>query len=201
MRNNQAPMTPTIQQTNLIYEYKCVQDDCDHLPEASYVGLTTTTLSRRLTMHLSSGGPKNHNLSAHQGSPISRESLVENTKILRRESDFRRLQIYEALIIQQRRPKINQQVTGSCRTLKLYNNQNTIGSQHHRRRSNATNQNNPANNSPQQNPISIQRPPPRIPTSSTSTANPPINPANTTDQELATHRAVADDVMSAIMLT
>ena len=31
MRNNLAPPTPSLQQTNLIYEFQCVQDDCEHL--------------------------------------------------------------------------------------------------------------------------------------------------------------------------
>ena len=48
MRNNQAPPSPALQETNLIYEYKCTKDDCEHLPEVSYVGLATTTSLRRI---------------------------------------------------------------------------------------------------------------------------------------------------------
>ena len=73
-------------------------------------------------MHLSSGGPKNHNLAIHKENPISRDIMVENTKIIRREDDFRRLLIYEALLIQLKNPEINNQITGSARTLKLFNN-------------------------------------------------------------------------------
>ena len=145
MRNNQAPMTPPMQQTNLIYEYNCVQDDCEHLPKSSYIGLTTTTLSRRITMHLSSGGPKNHNLAAHKETPISRDLMVENTRILRRENDNRRLQIYESLLIQQKYPEINNQITGSARTLKLFCSSNPIPTQ---------SRNLPRNNKPHQNRIS-----------------------------------------------
>ena len=133
MRNNQAPPFPPLQQTNLIYEYKCNQDECEHLPEVSYVGLTTTTLSRRITMHLGSGGPKNHTQSSHPQTPLSRDTMVGNTKIIRKENDLRRLQIYEALIIQQKCPTINNQDTGSSRTLKLFsihNNGNRRRPQH-----------------------------------------------------------------------
>ena len=91
MRNNQAPAFPLLQQTNLIYEYKCVQDECEHLPEVSYVGLTTTTLSRRITMHLGSGGPKIHTQRSHPQISLSRNAMVDNTKIIRKENDTRRL--------------------------------------------------------------------------------------------------------------
>ena len=121
MRNNQAPPSPALQQTNLIYEYKCTKDDCEHLPEVSYVGLTTTTLSRRITMHLGSGAPKSHTETSHQHSSLTRDIMVENTKIIRKENDIRRLQIYEALIIKQKCPTINNQDTGISRTLKLFN--------------------------------------------------------------------------------
>ena len=185
MRNNQAPMTPAMQQNNLIYEYQCIQDDCEHLPEASYVGLTTTTLSRRITMHLGSGGPKSHNEDNHNQNPISRELMVENTKILRRENDFRRLQIYEALIIQQKRPLINNQVTGSCRTLKLYNNENT---KHPRYRNPPkppipSNQNNSQNKSRNSQSRSVQN---RQVSSITTVPSPPISPANNSSMQSMT---------------
>ena len=124
MRNNQAPPSPALQQTNLIYEYKCTKDECEHLPEVSYVGLTTTTLSRRITMHLGSGAPKSHTEASHRHSLLSREMMVQNTKIIRKENDIRRLPIYEALIIQQKCPTINNQDTGSSRTLKLFSSIN-----------------------------------------------------------------------------
>ena len=116
--SNYAP-TPALQQTNLVYEYQCNQDDCERLHNSSYVGLTTCTLSRRLTQHLQSGGPKQHSTSVHNN-PINRETLVNNTKIIRRESDPVRLSIYEALLILQKKPMINEQVTCFNRTLKLF---------------------------------------------------------------------------------
>ena len=125
MRNNQAPATPELQQNNLIYEYNCTSGECVHLSNASYVGLTTTTLSRRITMHLQSGGPKDHACKKHQPSPLTRAKMVDNTKIIRRENDFSRLQRFEALYIQQKNPIINSQETGSSRTLKLFNFSNT----------------------------------------------------------------------------
>ena len=56
----------------------------------SCIGMTTTTLSLRLTMHLASGGPKQHALTNHH-MPLTREELVNNTKIIFRESNNNKL--------------------------------------------------------------------------------------------------------------
>ena len=116
-RKNLTPKQPELKRTNVIYEYKCNVEDCE-LRSCSYIGMTTTTLSRRLTMHLANGGPKTHT-SNHHNMQITREMLVNNTQILRFESDNNRLQITEALLINLKNPSINNQVTGSQRTLKL----------------------------------------------------------------------------------
>ena len=70
-------------------------------------------------MHLGSGAPKTHTEQQHN-TALNRELMVNNTKIIRRENDARRLKIYEALLIQQKRPFINNQETGYNQTLKLY---------------------------------------------------------------------------------
>ena len=116
-RNNNSPKLPTLKQTNIIYEYSCCIWDCE-LQKCSYIGMTST-LSRHLTMYLASGGPKSHTTNIHK-TALTREQLVNNTKIIHRQQGFNRLQIMEALTIQQQRPLINNQVTGSHRTLQLY---------------------------------------------------------------------------------
>ena len=72
-------------------------------------------------MHLGFGAPKIHTEEQHNTS-LNRDLMVNNTKIIRREDDTRRLKIYEALLIQQKRPTINNQETGYTQTLKLYSN-------------------------------------------------------------------------------
>ena len=72
-------------------------------------------------MHLGSGAPKTHTEEQHNMA-LTREIMVNNTKIIRREDDPRRLKIYEALLIQQKQPSINNQETGYAQTLKLYSN-------------------------------------------------------------------------------
>ena len=58
MRNNQQNMT-TLQETNVVNRFQCTTGDCA-TRNVYYIGLTTTSLSRRLTMHLQDGGPKTH---------------------------------------------------------------------------------------------------------------------------------------------
>ena len=53
IRNNSSPSIGVLQKTNVIYKFKCPLRDCISDINNIYVGLTSTTLSRRLTMHLS----------------------------------------------------------------------------------------------------------------------------------------------------
>ena len=119
MKNNHNSPPSKFQECNLVYEYKCKLDGCEHLQNNSYIGHTVTTLSRRLTMHLQTGGPKNHCRDSHS-TQLTRSMLEEGTSILRREQDENRLRIMEALLIQKENPTINRQTTGQDRTLKLY---------------------------------------------------------------------------------
>ena len=117
--NNQSPKCSELQRTNVVYEFTCKTGDCER-QKNSYIGMTTTTLSRRLTMHKSSGAIQAHMKSRHNRT-VTREELEDNTEILRAETDFIRLRILEALYIQEKCPTLNQQATGNQRTLKLHN--------------------------------------------------------------------------------
>ena len=117
--NNMSPALSDLKKNNLVYEFNCTVGECEHREKSSYIGETTTSLSRRLTCHLASGAIKQHMWQEHN-MQVTREELVENTSILRHESDTNRLLIFEALLILQKRPGINGQVTGSTRILKLY---------------------------------------------------------------------------------
>ena len=52
IKNNSSPIG-VLQKTNVIYQFKCPLEDCFSGNNNIYIGLTSTTLSRRLTMHLS----------------------------------------------------------------------------------------------------------------------------------------------------
>ena len=80
IRNNQSPQTPAFKKNDLIYLFTCHDGDCE-LHNSTYIGQSTTTLSRRLTMHLATGGPKQHTFDSHKNT-LNRETIVNNTKIL-----------------------------------------------------------------------------------------------------------------------
>ena len=98
MRNN-LNKTNFMKSTNIVYRFTCPYEDCQ--PRDSpvcYVGHTTTTLSRRLTYHKQNGELEKHVREKH-GTGITREDLVENTRILHRETKtgrfvFSRLYIF-----------------------------------------------------------------------------------------------------------
>ena len=108
MKNNMTQDKTPTKQTNVIYYYKCNIGDCALQPNSAYIGKTTTTLSRRLTMHLQSGGPLTHTDKFHD-EPLTRKTLVNNTTILAKENNPRRLGVLETILIRQKQPSINLQ--------------------------------------------------------------------------------------------
>lgn len=81
MKNNLSQKQNHLRETNIVYQFNCKHDDC--MPRnAAYVDLTTTTLSRRLTMHLQSGTITKHYAEKH-GKILNRSELVNNTVIPR----------------------------------------------------------------------------------------------------------------------
>jgi len=118
MKNNLHSNTD-LKSTNVIYKFTCPDRECLLSPCNKYIGLTTTTLSRRLTMHLYNGAIKKH-LNDEHNTTVSRSILVDNTEIVNRVNDVNRLQLTEALLIKTTKPSINIQDTGFCRTLKLF---------------------------------------------------------------------------------
>ena len=121
VKNNLSPKLRELARTNLIYDFTCTIDGCKHLPlrQVRYSGLTTCTLSRRLSFHLQNGAIKKHFESAHGRVP-TREEIVSMTKARYYERDVRRLEILEALIIRLEDPEVNKQDTGKVRFLKLH---------------------------------------------------------------------------------
>ena len=94
-----------MQKSHVVYRFTCTNGNCEVQP-STYLGMTTTKLSRRLTMHLASGTPKNHLKNEH-GINITRKILEENTEIIDRCPDRQRLCILEALHIKEENPKLN----------------------------------------------------------------------------------------------
>ena len=53
IKNNSSPLIGVLQKTNVIYQFKCPLGDCISENNNIYIGLTSSTLLRRLTMHRS----------------------------------------------------------------------------------------------------------------------------------------------------
>ena len=121
MKNNLGPKVRNLAQTHVVYEYNCQIGACKHLPKpkATYNGLTTCTLSRRLSNHLQKGAILQHCLDEHTRK-ITRKELEDAVCIRYKERDCNRLSILESLIIAEEDPILNRQDTGKQRILKLY---------------------------------------------------------------------------------
>ena len=125
MRNNMMKKPRELSKTNVIYEFQCKKGDCEHLPprRKQYSGLTTNTLSRRLSFHLQNGAIRHHFETKHE-LKITRKEIVNWTRVKYQLRDTNRLEILEALIINAEDPELNRQDTGKTRILKLYGNIN-----------------------------------------------------------------------------
>ena len=118
LKNNPLSGGDKLKRANVVYQFFCPHEDC-RLHSVSYIGSTTTTLSRRLTMHLRDGSPKEHMYQRH-GSNLTRKDLTENTIIIASSNVPSRLRILEALHIKDKTPSINKQIASSAVTLALW---------------------------------------------------------------------------------
>ena len=97
---NTFPFSELLDRTNVVHMFKCPLRDCVSKENSAYVGLTTATLSRRLTMHLNDSSSVALHLKTDSISKSKfRKILVENTTIIAHEINKLRLQILEALHI------------------------------------------------------------------------------------------------------
>ena len=72
-----------LQTTNVIYKFQCKHESCKLHDSNCYIGHTSTTLSRRLTMHLQQGAIADHYNTVHE-TKLDRKTLVDSTTILYR---------------------------------------------------------------------------------------------------------------------
>ena len=107
MKNNQSTKKRPLDKCNVVYQYSCQIANCKS-QNNTYIGMCSTSLSRRLTMHLANGSIKNHTKDVHN-EHRKREMLVENTTILDSVSERKKLQYLEAIYINVYKPIINVQ--------------------------------------------------------------------------------------------
>ena len=105
MRNNLCAKTRALDKCGVVYQYSCQIANCK-LQNTTYIGMCTTSLSRRLTMHLANGGIQKHTKNVHK-TTLTRDMLEKNTIILDLMTDRKRLQYLEALYINLYKPIIN----------------------------------------------------------------------------------------------
>jgi len=122
-----------LKQHHLVYEFKCNVGDCVH-QNNTYIGMTTTTLTRRLTMHKQDGAIKNHFQTTHN-TPIERTHLDNNTRIIYKNHNFKLLQIAEAILIDKKQPTLNTQqqpqtILPTRKIINIQQNNENINSNH-----------------------------------------------------------------------
>jgi hypothetical protein len=73
VKNNLNTISTELKKSSVMYEYKCPLGDCKLL--SKYIDMMETSLSRRLTCHLTSGAPKQHTSQVH-GEELTRAMLT-----------------------------------------------------------------------------------------------------------------------------
>ena len=150
MRNNSAPPPSTPLKTNVIYKFRCPHP---HREAEEYIGLTTTTLNRRIGMHIYSGSIKRHLEDVHQVK-ANKAQILDNTSILTVADSRQRLYIKEALLILHQAPTINRQYDNFTNILNLYKSRNSSNIPYQQDPSPPSrplvNTTNPSSNTPQQ---------------------------------------------------
>ena len=93
-------------ETYVVYRYHCPYGDCKLRETGCYIGHTTDYLTTRISFHLQAGAPLNHTRDKHN-CKLKRQDMEENTTIIARDRNRRRLQILEAVHIHTPEPPRN----------------------------------------------------------------------------------------------
>ena len=119
INNNSSPLIGVLQKTNIIYQFKCPLGDCISENNNIYIGLTSTTLSRRLTMRLSDTSSIAQHLKKHSCPTTEFRKILTKNTILEEQNNKPKLQILKALHIRNIQPKLNRiNIESSANVLK-----------------------------------------------------------------------------------
>ena len=105
MKNSNTPKPALENETNVVYRFECTVGACRGR-KVDYIGLTTTTLRKRMENHRYNGAISGHFKNVHERRPTTNE-LLQNSTILHRVQNFQRLAITEAVCIELRKPLLN----------------------------------------------------------------------------------------------
>ena len=120
MKNNLTTEYSPLNQTNVVYQFTCPYP---HRKADCYIGMTQTTLLRRMNAHAHNGSIFEHFMNEHSIKP-TKVKLTENTTVIARADNRFQLAIKEALLILQNAPSINKQFDNFTNILKLRAHQN-----------------------------------------------------------------------------
>lgn len=101
MKNSPKVDRDPLKKNGVVYQIICPENGCNH----SYVGMTTTRLSKRLSVHLLEGNFHQHYSTQHGN--LQRNTLLQSVNIIDTEQDRRRLRLKEALHIMRLKPSLN----------------------------------------------------------------------------------------------
>ena len=104
---------------NVIYKLTCPISNAYNKCQQEYIGITTTTLKRRITSHKYNGSIKQH-LMDHHSLKIDQEKVENNVKIIDKASNRKQLYIREALLLNSIKPAINIQYKNFSSILRLH---------------------------------------------------------------------------------
>ena len=102
MKNNPLDARSPLKRRNVVYHFQCPLPSCT----AEYIGMTTMTLSKRISCHVQEGNIHNHFADFHNVNP-DKNTLVNNINIIDCNSDYRKLRFLEALHIADKKPNLN----------------------------------------------------------------------------------------------
>ena len=114
MVNSSTRNADKLSKSHAIYEVTCPRGDSE-LPNPSYICILT-----RLNQHKQNGAILEHMATCHNINRLAQEDLTENVKILKMIHESRKLSIYEALVIIDKKAALNKQVDNFINPLKLF---------------------------------------------------------------------------------
>ena len=101
MKNSPRTDSDPLKKHGVAYQILCPANGCNH----SYIGMTTTKLSKRLAVHLQEGNFYQHFVQSHGA--LQRPQLLQSTSIIDKDSDRHRLRLRESLHILRLKPTLN----------------------------------------------------------------------------------------------
>ena len=119
MVNNLTSNADKLSKSHAIYEVTCPRGGCE-LPNPSYIGQTRNIILTRLNQHKQNVAILEHMATCHNINRLALEDLTVNVKILKMIHEPRKLSIYGALVIIDRKPALNSQVDNFINQLKLF---------------------------------------------------------------------------------